>query len=57
MLNLDYFRRDQIYFAEKDFNLGTSSLYSLDEFSVRLDDNVLKKYLEGRFGAMPNIDS
>ncbi len=57
LLNLDYFRRDQIYFAEKDFNLGTSSLYSLDEFSVRLDDNVLKKYLEGRFGAMPNIDS
>ncbi len=55
LLDLDIMRRDQICFVEKNFLTGVSSLYSLDEFKVRLDDKVLKKYLEGRYGALPNI--
>ena len=55
LLNLNLFRRDQIYFVEKDFNSGKSELYSLDEFSVRNTDKVDRDYLVGRFGAIPNI--
>lgn len=55
LLNLNIFRRDQIYFVEKDFNTGESELYSLDEFSVRNTDRIDRDYLVGRFGAIPNI--
>lgn len=53
-LSLDYFRRDQIYFVEKDAS-GSTELYSLDEFSARTSDDIKKKYLQGRYGALPNI--
>ena len=55
IMNLDILRRDQIYFVNKDFNQGTSELYSLDEFSVRTTNKIDKEYLIGRFGAIPNI--
>lgn len=57
ILTLDNFRRDQIYFIEKVADTGVSDLYSLDEFSVRKDENVRKGYLLGRFGAVPVVDS
>ncbi len=53
LLSLDTFRRDQIYFTEKDANTGVTVLYSLDEFSVRKTDNIEKGYLLGRYGAIP----
>lgn len=34
---------------------GISELYSLDEFSVRKDENIRKGYRAGRFGAVPSI--
>lgn len=47
-------RRDEIYFCEKD-NLGNSSISSLLEYESRSDSVISKKYLEGRFGAVPNL--
>lgn len=53
ILSLDMFRRDQIYFTEKDAKTGVTDLYSLDEFSVRKTENIEKGYLMGRYGAIP----
>lgn len=53
ILSLDMFRRDQIYFTEKDSKTGVTDLYSLDEFSVRKTENIEKGYLMGRYGAIP----
>ncbi|NEX02330.1 hypothetical protein SAMN04487829_1957 [Pseudobutyrivibrio sp. NOR37] len=55
LLSLETFRRDQVYFTEKDNVTGISDLYSLDEFSVRKTDNIEKGYLLGRYGAIPYI--
>lgn len=51
-------RKDQIYFASKDFD-GESKLYSLFDFvelNTRNDISFVKRYLEGRFGAVPQVD-
>lgn len=53
ILSLDMFRRNQIYFTEKDSKSGVTDLYSLDEFSVRKTENIEKGYLMGRYGAIP----
>jgi len=55
LMSLDIFRRDQIYFVDKSAKTGASELYSLDEFSVRAEENIKKGYLLGRFGAIPSI--
>jgi hypothetical protein len=55
LLDLDLFRRDQIWFTEKNPNFGNTDLYSLLEFSPRKDKNVRKGYLVGRYGAIPFI--
>lgn len=55
LLSLSTFRRDQVYFTEKDNKTGASDLYSLDEFSVRKTENIEKGYLLGRYGAIPYI--
>lgn len=55
LLDLDIFRRDQVYFAEKDSDTAVSTLYSLSEFSVRNTEDIQKGYLLGRYGAIPNI--
>ena len=55
LLSLAYMRRDQIYFVDKDNDTGVSDLYSLDEYSVRTREDVRKSYLNGKFGAVPNI--
>jgi AAA15 family ATPase/GTPase len=52
LMSLDIFRRDQIYFVDKSGKTGASELYSLDEFSVRAEENIKKGYLLGRFGAI-----
>lgn len=57
ILSLDIFRRDQIYFTEKDSKTGVTDLYSLDEFSVRKTENIEKGYLMGRYGAIPFLQT
>ncbi len=55
LLSLSTFRKDQVYFTEKNNKTGISDLYSLDEFSVRKTENIEKGYLLGRYGAIPYI--
>lgn len=55
LLDLDLFRRDQIWFTEKNPGVGNTDLYSLIEFSPRKDKNIQKGYLAGRYGAIPFI--
>jgi AAA15 family ATPase/GTPase len=55
LLSLDNFRRDQIYFLEKNPKSASSEIYSLDEFPVRKGENIRKGYLQGRYGAVPFI--
>lgn len=57
LLSLDVFRRDQIYFSEKDNSTGITDLYSLDEYSPRKSENIRKGYLQGRYGAIPYVGS
>jgi AAA15 family ATPase/GTPase len=56
LLDLELFRRDEIWFVEKD-HMASSHLYSLAEFKVRKDLEVRKNYLQGRFGAVPFLGS
>ncbi|WP_461246562.1 AAA family ATPase [Treponema sp. R6D11] len=51
------FRRDQIWFCEKD-QYGATDLYSLVEYKepVRKDASYNKNYLHGKYGAIPYID-
>ncbi len=55
ILNQDVFRRDQIWFCEKDETQATS-LYPLTDFSPRKDrENIEQGYLSGRYGALPFV--
>lgn len=57
LLGSDLFRRDQIWFAEKD-RYGAATLYSLADFqtdTVRKGDNFERSYLQGRYGAVPYL--
>lgn len=56
LLDLDLFRRDQIYFVEKDNNNGVTDLYSLADYSPRKSENIQKGYLQGRYGAIPFLE-
>lgn len=51
------FRRDQIWFCEKD-RYGASSVYSLADFKepVRKDATFNKNYLKGKYGAVPSVN-
>lgn len=53
LLDLEIFRQDEIWFAEKDQQFGNTHLYSLSEFKPRYDLDIRKGYLKGRFGAIP----
>ena len=55
LLDLDIFRRDQIWFTEKNPDKGSTDIYSLIEFMPRKDKNIQKGYLAGRYGAIPFI--
>ena len=55
LLDLNFLRRDQIWFADKNEKTCATELYSLASFSPRKGENVRKGYLQGRFGAIPFI--
>jgi uncharacterized protein len=61
LLSSGNFRRDQIWFTEKD-RYGAATLYSLGEFkvaedgkAVRKNDNYEQNYIRGRYGAIPYL--
>lgn len=52
LLSANIFRRDQIWFTQKD-RYGATDLYSLAEYKVRNDASFEKDYLSGKYGAIP----
>ena len=60
LLSADLFRRDQVWFTEKD-DTEQTDLYNLVEFKlpdgskVRNDSNLERNYIRGRYGAIPYI--
>ena len=64
-LNKETFRRDEIWFAEKDKD-GISEIYALSDYILEDDKNAGKKvrndatynkdYLTGRYGAIPVLE-
>ncbi|MEK8144411.1 ATP-binding protein [Streptomyces sp. M10(2022)] len=49
--------RDQVWFTEKDPGTLTTRLFPMTEFAVRDSvDNLERRYLGGRFGAVPYLD-
>lgn len=51
----DLFRRDQIWFVEKDHNQA-STLLALSEFSPRKNEAIERGYLMGRYGGIPFLN-
>ena len=59
LLKEDLFRRDQIWFTEKN-KYGASKLYSLADFksdSVRKSEPFEENYIRGKYGAIPFLSS
>ena len=58
LLDKDIFRRDQIWFVEKD-QFGASNLYSLADFkalTVRNTSSFIKNYVLGKYGAISHLE-
>jgi uncharacterized protein len=57
LLDSGLFRRDQIWFTEKD-RLGAATLFSLADFKseVRKTENFERNYLLGKYGAVPIVE-
>ena len=57
ILNQDVFRRDQIWFCERN-RLQETKLFQLKDFAPRKGvENLERSYLAGRYGALPFIAS
>lgn len=57
LLNLDLFRRDQIWFTEIKLADRSTDLFSLTEIkNVRKDENFGKGYISGKYGAIPMLN-
>ena len=52
LLDNKFFRRDQVWFMEKN-KYGATDLYSLVDFKVRNDASFEKDYVAGKYGAIP----
>lgn len=56
LLSKEFFRRDQLWFTEKD-EYGATDLYALSDYNVRKDASYEKDYLHGKYGSIPYIGS
>lgn len=57
ILDLNLFRRDQIWFTELRKETRSTDLYSLAEIkNVRKDENISKGYIAGKYGAIPMLN-
>lgn len=55
LLKPQIFKRDQIWFTEKD-KYGSTNLYSILEIKgVRANDDFEKQYIQGKYGAVPYL--
>ena len=57
LLDRKFFRRDQIWFTEKNPSTQSTELFSLVEYNPRNDKNYQNGYLAGRYGGLPYIKS
>jgi uncharacterized protein len=55
LLTQDIFRRDQVWFVDKERD-GSSKLYPLTDFKTRSDDALERAYMRGKYGAVPILD-
>ena len=61
LLSAGLFRRDQIWFTEKD-DQGATQLYALTDYkpsgkTVRNDEQLEKNYIAGRYGGIPYLSN
>jgi len=56
LLDPDLFRRDQIWFTEKD-KKNVTNLYPLSDYKPRIGEAMQKGYLAGRYGAIPILEA
>ncbi len=56
LMNLEFMRKDQIYFTDKNREDGSSELYSVTDFTTKTADNIRKGYLAGKYGATPELE-
>ena len=54
LIDLDDFAQDEIWFVEKKLT-GETTIKPMSDFDVKGDQDILKAYLNGRFGAVPVI--
>ena len=54
LLDRRFFRRDQIWFVQKD-EYGYSELSALSDFKIRSDASFEKDYLSGVYGGIPSL--
>jgi len=54
LLDVELFRRDQVWFMEKNQKNATT-MYPLSDFRARKKEAIEKRYLQGRYGALPFI--
>jgi uncharacterized protein len=52
---LNVLNRDEVWLTEKDAS-GATSLTALAEYKLRKDQNIERSYVQGRFGAIPDLD-
>ncbi|OON99177.1 MAG: hypothetical protein ATN35_01915 [Epulopiscium sp. Nele67-Bin004] len=56
LLDLTLLRRDQIWFAEKNWDTYSTKIYSLSDVkNVRKDENIERGYLLGKYGGIPEL--
>lgn len=53
LLDLDFFRRDQIWFTDINPDFHRTKLYPLSSLSCRKEDNIQRKYLESKYCKVP----
>ena len=56
--NKDFFRKDSIWFCDKDHKESSTGLYSLIDFdtkTIRETSSVYNAYKAGKLGGIPNI--
>jgi AAA15 family ATPase/GTPase len=54
LLDMTILRRDQIWFVDKTQD-GESFLYPLTDYKPRADESLVRGYLSGRYGAVPDL--
>lgn len=54
LMDFSLLRKDEIWLLNKDYS-GRTKIYSMDEFNERFDKKIVKAYLEGRYGGIPEF--